>query len=282
MLGQRRGAVGLAVLVVAVAASPLARAEDVNTTCYDAYVQGQRLRKQGKLAEARQQFVLCGGDNCPAISKTDCTRWRDEIDHQNQAQGPTTAPPVATASNDARDQPTAPSDRGPRDVDTRWAIAGMLGFTSDNLNFGLGVRGGKTLANRIYIGGTFVYNVGESVTLAFRSPVTGLITSESAGYSLFYLGPEGGYDIDLKHVILRPYLGLGLAFVNESISGPYAIGGGSLTTFVLWPGATVIYDFPGTMWFVSGDLRILIVPGNSDVFGTAFGVFAGGGVKFGS
>ncbi len=168
-------------------------------------------------------------------------------------------------------------------MDTRWSLAGMIGFSSDNLNFGVGARGGKTLPNRIYIGGAFVYHLGDSAQVA-AVDATGHVFAEGVGYSMFYTGPEGGYDIDLRYVVLRPYLGLGLAFIDASYNGPYSVGATSGAHFVFWPGAACMYDFPHTMWFVGGDAHLLVVPGYSDAFGSsfAFGFFAFGGVKLGS
>ena len=43
-------------------------------------------------------------------------------------------------------------------------LGALLGFGTDRLNFGVGFRGGTYVAGRAYVGGTFVYHVGESVT----------------------------------------------------------------------------------------------------------------------
>jgi hypothetical protein len=112
----------------------------------------------------------------------------------------------------------------------RWFVAPMIGVLSDDYGFGLGVRGGKTLDNHIYIGGTFVDQLG------------------TYGFNSLYLGPEGGYDFDLRYVVVRPYLGLGL-FSDQ-------VG----SQFVVWPGCTVIWNIPSSDFFLAGDLRLVSAP----------------------
>jgi hypothetical protein len=165
---------------------------------------------------------------------------------------------------------------GPHALDTRWFVAPMLGYASDYLDFGIGIRGGKTLDNHVYVGGTFLYQVGEggSYSATVTGPTGPMSTSVSWGSSGFYLGPEGGYDFDLKYVVLRPYLGIGLFSWTASASGPAGGGSATKTQFVVWPGCSVIYDVRGTNFFVGGDVRLVSVPG------TSFGFYALGGVHF--
>lgn len=162
-------------------------------------------------------------------------------------------------------------------LDTRIFAAAMLGFASDQLNFGFGLRGGKTLENHLYLGGSFVYHVGESVsggsTVATGYGTT-TNTSYSASTSVLIVGPEGGYDFDLRVVVLRPYLGLGLA----AFTGSSSAGGVSVSTsgsqFVVWPGAQVVYSLPQSNFFLGGDAHLVSVPG------AAFSVFATAGIHF--
>ena len=135
----------------------------------------------------------------------------------------------------------------------------MIGYLSDYLDFGIGLRGGKTLDNHIYIGGTFVYQFGES---GGGTVATGLGTTANYSWSSagFYVGPEGGYDFDLRYVVLRPYLGLGIFSWGSSASGPGGGGSGSSTQFVVWPGCTVIWNVPNSNFFLGGDVRLVSVP----------------------
>jgi hypothetical protein len=147
----------------------------------------------------------------------------------------------------------------------------MLGVSTDCLGFGLGARGGKTLENHIYIGGSFVYH--------FAGCGYGNVNyaNSSVSASAFYLGPEGGYDFDLKAVVLRAYLGLGIAFLNASYNGPAGNQSFSTNQFVVWPGASVLWDVPGSAWFIGGDIRFVSVPA-----GPAVGFFFTGGIHLGS
>lgn len=59
-------------------ASMEASATDVQT-CLGASEKGQRARAAGKLREARDQFLVCGGEGCPPIVRRDCAQWQGEI-----------------------------------------------------------------------------------------------------------------------------------------------------------------------------------------------------------
>ena len=178
---------------------------------------------------------------------------------------------ASTANGSTADTGT---DSGPHALDTRFFIAPMLGYLSDYLDFGIGLRGGKTLDNHIYIGGTFIYQVGEGGSYGYVTPTgSGTVSWSSSG---FYLGPEGGYDFDVKYVVIRPYLGLGIFSWGSSASGPGGGASGSSTRFVVWPGASVIWNVPNSNFFLGGDVRLVSVPG------TAFGIYAMGGLHFGS
>jgi hypothetical protein len=141
------------------------------------------------------------------------------------------------------------------------SVAGLLGYGfEDGVNLGLGVRGGYTLPMNVYLGGTFVYHFGESQDLPF---------GVEASTNLFYLGVEGGYDIAVDPVVIRPYLGVGLANATVSVGDVSE----SESRFAAWPGGTLIYPIGNA--FVGGDLRFLIVEDDS-----AFSMFATGGLQF--
>ncbi len=149
----------------------------------------------------------------------------------------------------------------------------MLGVSTDCLGAGIGVRGGKTFDNHIYVGGSFLYH--------FMSCGVGTFGTAAGGYSVsastFYFGPEGGYDFDLKPVVLRAYLGVGPAFLNQSVSGPGVNLSNSQNEFVIWPGASVFWDIPDQAFFIGGDVRFVSVWN-----GPAVGFFVTGGIHFGS
>ncbi len=62
-------------------AAPLAaHAEDVKRACVDASTLGQTNRNAAQLLEAREQFLVCSRDACPAVVRDSCTRWLAEVE----------------------------------------------------------------------------------------------------------------------------------------------------------------------------------------------------------
>ena len=47
--------------------------------CLAASEKGQHARTAGKLREAREHFVVCGGERCPALVRQDCAQWNSEL-----------------------------------------------------------------------------------------------------------------------------------------------------------------------------------------------------------
>lgn len=47
--------------------------------CLNASEKGQRARSAGRLREAREHFVVCGAENCPALVRHDCAQWNSEL-----------------------------------------------------------------------------------------------------------------------------------------------------------------------------------------------------------
>ena len=58
----------------------LAGADESKRACVAASTEGQTLRKQDKLLEARDKFHICAEDPCPQIVKSRCTRWLSETE----------------------------------------------------------------------------------------------------------------------------------------------------------------------------------------------------------
>ncbi len=48
--------------------------------CVAAYEEGQRLRKESKLSDARTRLLVCAQDGCPSSIRRDCTQWVSEIE----------------------------------------------------------------------------------------------------------------------------------------------------------------------------------------------------------
>jgi hypothetical protein len=188
---------------------------------------------------------------------------------------PATAPATVSSASTASPSAEQPSGEGPHALDTRFFAAALLGYSSDYLDFGIGLRAGKTLDNHLYLGGSFVYQAGESGGGTVVTPVG--TSNYSWSSSAIVIGPEAGYDFDLKYVVLRPYMGLGLAAFTGSASGGGASYSSTGSRFVVWPGAQVVYSLPESPFFLAGDLHFTSVPG-----GPAVGFFASGGMHFGT
>lgn len=156
-------------------------------------------------------------------------------------------------------------------------VAGLLGFASAGLNFGVGGRVGKTFLNGIYVGASFVYQTGESElvgdTTVNGMQVTSSVTNTS---SLFFTGAEGGYDFNFKYIVLRPYLGLGIADLTAGSNVTGTFVSNSAVRLVAWPGIQASYNIPHTIGFVGLDVHLLTEEG-----GPSLGFFATGGVRFG-
>jgi hypothetical protein len=168
----------------------------------------------------------------------------------------------------AQTAPAAPA--APPDTSGHGSVAALVGYGSDDLKLGLGVRAGYTLPAHVYLGGTFMYHLGES------SSVDGI----TASAHLFYFGAEGGYEIAAGPVIVRPYIGIGLAVATASVSGSDQVSGvpvsgsGSANHFSVWPGVTVLYPITPN-FAVGADARFLIVSSSN-----SFGAFATGQYTF--
>lgn len=77
MNAYRAVVLGLSLLVPAVAPQALA---DDRAPCFDAALQGQMLRDQHKLIEARAQFLVCAHPECPTGMHSDCANWLDAVE----------------------------------------------------------------------------------------------------------------------------------------------------------------------------------------------------------
>ncbi|WP_437580056.1 hypothetical protein [Sorangium sp. So ce887] len=47
--------------------------------CFTASEEGQRLRDEGRLREARARFIACGGAACPDLVQSDCAGWLSDV-----------------------------------------------------------------------------------------------------------------------------------------------------------------------------------------------------------
>ena len=59
----------------------VARADDVEV-CAGASEEGQELRDRGRLRAARERFVTCAAERCPAIVRKDCAGWLASVEEK--------------------------------------------------------------------------------------------------------------------------------------------------------------------------------------------------------
>jgi hypothetical protein len=126
----------------------------------------------------------------------------------------------------------------------------LLAYGSSGLKFGIGARGGYTFPQPT---GPGHFYVGGLLSDHFVS-----------NGNVFYIGPEGGYELPAGPVIVRPYIGLGLA--NEhgdsvTVEG-ITVGGESTTDFAFWLGGAVLYPVTSNIG-VGADARVLLVDNDS-------------------
>jgi hypothetical protein len=127
-------------------------------------------------------------------------------------------------------------------------------YGSDNLNLGLGARGGYTLPNGVYLGGMFDYFIGEHRSLSANG------TSSSADAHMWDVAAEGGFDFALTDALMiRPYIGLGIAEASASVcmdavGGPTCIDASGSDSFLELGG--LINYLSGQLMF-GGDVRMM-------------------------
>ncbi len=68
------------VALIASALVPVARAAPSKTACVEAHGDGQAQRKAGKLRAARERFLSCSDEACPAVVRRECVTWAQEVD----------------------------------------------------------------------------------------------------------------------------------------------------------------------------------------------------------
>ena len=133
------------------------------------------------------------------------------------------------------------------------AILGGIG----RFLIGAGGRAGVTLDTSVYLGGTFIYHVGES----------------RSNRSFWYTGAEFGYDAPAGPLKVRPYLGMGYANVTPVCPDGYCTPAEPKSPHdaMIWPGVTLLV--PIAVLFVGLDARYNLLIGSGydtvSVFATA-------------
>ncbi len=82
--------------------------DEAKQRCLDAYEAGQRLQRESKLIEAKENLVFCGSSECPAVMHADCQHWLAQV----QASTPTVVFGIETASGAAATSSNVTIDDG--------------------------------------------------------------------------------------------------------------------------------------------------------------------------
>jgi hypothetical protein len=61
--------------------SPLTHADNLKGQCVQANTDAQSFRREGRLAEAREQLRFCTSSNCPSLVSADCIKRLDELEN---------------------------------------------------------------------------------------------------------------------------------------------------------------------------------------------------------
>jgi hypothetical protein len=159
---------------------------------------------------------------------------------------------ATTTAAEKRDVVESRAERRREVEGKRWNVAPLFGYATNDLNVGMGARGGYTFETPVYVGGTFLYHFGaDTVAVA-----PGVRTETST--SFYYPGIEAGYDIGIGPVLVRPYGGAALLFGRTSTTINAISGSDTSTSLMLYPGVTAQYIFPDSPVFVGGDTRVLL------------------------
>jgi hypothetical protein len=165
---------------------------------------------------------------------------------------------------------TAPAEAVPSFTLERTTLGGGIRWGSDDLEFGIGVRGGYTLRQGIYIGGLFDYWFGDDDD----SEVAGIARFER-DINVWNLMGVVGYDAGItQSITIRPYGGFGIVHVDfEECGGalgfnPCVENDETDPGMVL--GGEMLFEI-GTNLHVGPELRILIYEEAAFIIGGNFG-----------
>ncbi len=183
------------------------------------------------------------------------------------------APVPVTATPDPAAERTARRQQDEEEAARGGFIAApLMGYGSNYFGLGLGARAGFTLPAKVYVGATFMVHLG--ATYGYGGY---LGSSYEVSSRVMYPAGEVGYDFHVGPVTIRPYAGVGIAFITASSS----LGGQSASatdsSLLLYPGATAHWNIPRTAFFVGGDTRMAILTRGGD---PSFGLYATAGLKF--
>jgi hypothetical protein len=166
---------------------------------------------------------------------------------------------------------TAPAHAAPSFTLERTTLGGGIRWASEDLEFGLGVRGGYTLRQGIYIGGLFDYWFGDDDD----NEVAGVVQSETDINAWNLMGVVG-YDAGITpSITIRPYGGFGFVHVDVETCGiAFGVVGGCSDNDETDPGMVLggeaLFEI-GSNLHVGPEIRIMIFEEAAFIIGGNFG-----------
>jgi hypothetical protein len=181
------------------------------------------------------------------------------------------SPPVVIGTIPSKDQAKEDDKKASFEEPGHFSVAPLLGYGSNYFGFGLGARAGYTLPQKLYVGGSLMYQFGS--TYGIGSYLGG------ADYSSHIIYPAGevGYELHAGPVTIRPYAGIGIAFLSSTVTYLNHEESSSTSSMILYPGATAHWNIPRSDFFVGGDARMAVLTKGGD---PSFGFYATGGLRF--
>jgi hypothetical protein len=140
-------------------------------------------------------------------------------------------------------------------VGNRLSVEPLVGFGTNDFNFGAGGRIGYTFEFPMYIGGTFMWHAGETRN---ATAANGFAETKS---NFYYPGVELGYDIGIGRrgdFLVRPYGGAAILFDRERVAVNNIAVSDTSNQFMLYPGLTAHYNVAGGPWYLGVDTRLLV------------------------
>lgn len=203
-------------------------------------------------------FAFCGLASTAAAQDEALAAPEETPAAEEAAATPEEGDVQMAASTDASD--AAPASSGKKPISAGLLLGYGLDLEDGSTNpwgLGFGLNGGYSLDMGVYIGGRFVYYLGED------------------DVNVWELGVEGGYNVVMDKLTIRPEIGLGLANIGISVATPIGTVSDSSTYLSIAPGAALLYDVSENM-YVGADARFQLVFADPDTVKALIFLLTGG------
>lgn len=234
-------ALALAALMVLSTIAPIARADEVDR-CVEASERGQNARRRRALVAARDAFIECAADTCPAIVRSTCSDWVRQVD--------ATLPTVVVAVLTAKDKEDLPSarvtidgrpvlldgaavaiDPGAHTIDAQ-----SEGYAATKLEF-IAREGERARILRVMLPKTAApaADAGKRAAVQPITWITGGLALAALG-SFAFFGAKGASDADELRSTCAPFCSTGQ---RDAVATKYLVADVSLVAAVVLGGVSV-------------------------------------------